>query len=140
MTGVINPPSSPISSGNITIKDVFDYVMTSPENTNPNVLKSMLIEMSNGGFSNNDNTFLNALVVRIGGSQDSPIADATFNEIDQAYKGEYYVVVKLSNNYYPIKYDGVVYYAELTQNGTLYAFQFYPNGNITFGEKIVSET
>lgn len=134
MTSVINEPTTPNNNGNITIKDVFDYVMNSPENTNPNVLKSMLSEMSGGGFDSNSN-FLNALLIDIRESENNFTANVTYNQIDQAYKGDYFVLVMAGKTFVPVNCDDEVYYIELTDNETTYVLQFYPNGDITYGER-----
>lgn len=133
MTGVINPgsgapPISKTNSGNITVKDVFDYVMNTPENTNPNVLKSMLNELSGDGGT----SFLNALLIELVGSPLTGFTSSTtYDQIDQAYKNDNSVaVVDPNNKLYGIHYDGI-YYIEFVSGSTHYRLEFNPDNTIT---------
>lgn len=68
-------------------QEIFDYVMHNPENTNPNVLKSMLSELDSE--SSNDG-FMNSLLVTIN-YVDDKIGDPGYSSnvpyeiIDAAY-------------------------------------------------------
>lgn len=73
--------------------EIFDYVMHSPENTNPAVLRSLLDGIE-GGTEYFDVTYTQAT------SEDTPTVNKTFTEIKSAYETGKIIRLKWSDNTY----------------------------------------
>lgn len=81
------------------INDIFNYVMDTPDNTNPNVLRSMLNNLEEGGSGGG---VLVVTCTRTGSPVPSSItADKTCKEIFDAYAAGTNVVF-LGANYFPL--------------------------------------
>ena len=65
--------------------EIFDYVMNSPENTNPNVLRSLLDQIETKPF-----------FVELSGSVDEPILTTPFSDILSAVQSGRVVYLKLN--------------------------------------------
>ena len=65
-----------------SLKTIYDYVMETPSNTNPNVLKSLLGKLEANGSSNN--SIANAFLVPIMNANGTLISPSTYNELATA--------------------------------------------------------
>ena len=85
-----------------TKNEIFDYVMNSPENTNPAVLGSMLNNLESGGDTGDP------LIVTFSGEYGNS-CDKTFAEIKSAFESGRRVYATLSNvsGDIPSSYTGV---------------------------------
>jgi len=66
----------------VSIDDIVNYVFSSPENSNPNVLRSMLSEL-NGGSSNNDVITMKVNIII--DSDENVYLDKTWQELYDAF-------------------------------------------------------
>ena len=75
-------PSGGIPGQGFSLRTIYDYVMTTPGNTNPNVLISLLGELGKG--SSIGKSVANALLVPIMNANGTLISPSTYNELATA--------------------------------------------------------
>ncbi len=120
-------------------QEIFDYVMHNPENTNPNILKSLLNTLADSaaeyysGTNSNSNT-ANAFVVKINANRairPTYSADCSYSAIEAAYNASVPIYF-LINTFYVNPYkDGTEYKGTFQNGGNNYLITFYPSNAIT---------
>lgn len=116
-----------------TAQDIYDYVMETPGNTNPNVLRSMLANTNPDAGKG-----LNSFYAIIGGNQADgfhcpysydkilKLSNAAYNEGGKVifYTSEYYKMATVTLHTNTISWA-------FTENNAQYQFIMTPNGEIT---------
>lgn len=105
----------------MTTDEIFNYVMDDPEDTNPNVLKSLLNNISGGSSG----TFIVNINAENVGGEYIFTADATAGEIEEAVKAGQQVIGMMSGasggyeEYRPYTLN-----CFMAQTGSMWGFQF----------------
>lgn len=99
-----------------TKEEVFNYVMKSPENTNPAVLKSMLDRIESSGNNNND-LFINfvSTLNEETGKETIISADKTYADITNALQEHKWIHGLVTRNI-----EEEIYYLDVTYAGRVY--------------------
>ena len=78
-------------------KEIIAYVMHSPENTNPNMLKSMFRDMDEGGSINKEPTVVEADIIYDGADSDI-VSYTTYSDLVQLNNNNKIIVLKITTN------------------------------------------
>lgn len=99
----------------MTINEIIDYMVNSPENSNPNVLRSMLNSLNVGGGQDNDIEIIEFHI------DEEEKLDLTWQEIKDALDRDAILLTKIKNSY------GIILGAILDENTYVVGISFLDN-------------